>query len=117
MADVGDFGRHDPRLLAIGGNTGATNTYTSLDIAAVTNGSYSGATLASGNNLECFTFQLLQTVAPTLLTGIYDSVVDAVAPLNQNIATNLKGLGCPQLETVDENMYNVFPGYQKAKGF
>ena len=59
----------------------------------------------------------MQSVAPTLLTGIYDNVADAVAPLDQNIATNLKGLGCPQLETVNEDMYNVFPGYKKAKGF
>lgn len=117
MADVRDFGKRDSRLFAIGGNTGTTNTYTSLDIATLTNDSYNGATLANGNNLECFTFQLVQSVAPTLLTGIYDNVADAVAPLDQNIATNLKGLGCPQLETVNENMYNVFPGYKKAKGF
>ena len=117
MADVGDFGKRDSRLLTVGGNTGTTNTYTSLSFATLTNGSYNEANIANGNNLECLPFQLVQTVAPTLLTGIYDNVADAVAPLNQNIAANLKGLGCPQLETVDENQYNVFPGFQKAKGF
>lgn len=51
------------------------------------------------------------------MTGLYVNVTAAVQPLIANVAENLKGLGCPQLEGVDEGMYGVFPGFQKAKGF
>ena len=116
MLDVLAFAKRDPRLLSIGGNTGTPNSFTGLDISALTNGVFNGATLADGNNLECFTFQLVQAGAPTLLTGLYENVTKAVQPLVENVAGNLKGLGCPQLEGVNENMYEVFPGYKKAKG-
>lgn len=59
----------------------------------------------------------MQAEAPSTVTGLYVNVTAAVQPLIANVAENLKGLGCPQLEGVDEGMYGVFPGFQKAKGF
>lgn len=69
-----------------------------------------------GNNLECFTFQLMQAEAPGVVTGFYENVTAALQPLADNISGNLAGLGCPQLETVDADMYDIYPGYTKAKG-
>ncbi|KAL9134606.1 MAG: hypothetical protein Q9175_004205 [Cornicularia normoerica] len=116
ILDVLAFGQLDPRLLSIGGNTGTPNSFTGLDTSALTNGVFNGATLAQGNNLECFIFQLVQAEAPTVVTGLYENVTAALQPLAETISSNLAGLGCPQLEAVNAGMYDMYPGYTKAKG-
>ena len=50
------------------------------------------------------------------MTGLYIDVTNAVQGLLQNVAGKLEGLGCPQLEEVNMDMYEVYPGYGKAKG-
>ena len=52
-----------------------------------------------------------------MVTGLYEDVTAAVDALDQNIAGNLKGLGCPLLEEVNADMYTVYPGFEKAKGY
>lgn len=106
----------DPRLMSIGGNTGTTNSFVGVDPAAFTKGVFDAASLTQGNNLECFIFQLVQSEAPGLLTSLYENVTQALQPLASNINSNLKGLGCPQLTSVDNSQYNKYPGYAKAKG-
>ncbi|KAL8828671.1 MAG: hypothetical protein Q9170_006502 [Blastenia crenularia] len=116
LLNVLEFGLQDPRLLSIGGNTGSPNSFTGVDVANLTGGVYNGASLAQGNNLQCFTFQLIQAEAPGLLTGVYENVTTALKMLGDNIGPSLAGLGCPQLEGVDEALYEGYPGYNKARG-
>ncbi|KAI4131366.1 MAG: hypothetical protein LQ338_001251 [Usnochroma carphineum] len=116
LLDVLQFGLKDSRLLSVGGNTGTTNSYTGVDVTALSKGVFNGATLAQGNNLQCFIFQLIQAEAPGVLTGVYENLTEALQPLVDNLNGNLKGLGCPQLMGVDQSLYNQFPGYTKAKG-
>ena len=85
-------------------------------MSALTDGVFDGATLAQGNNLACFTFQLVQAEAPTVLAGLYEDLTAALQPLAENIAGNLAGLGCPQLEGVNAGMYGVYPGYGRKMG-
>lgn len=59
----------------------------------------------------------MQATTPTLVAGLYENVTEAVQPLLDNVAGNLKGLGCPQLAGVNEDMYGVYPGWGKAKGY
>lgn len=82
----------------------------------LTDGVFDGATLAQGNNLECFVLQLVQAEAPTAVAALYEDVTAALQPLAESISGNLAGLGCPQLGAVDAGMYDVYPGYAKAKG-
>ncbi|KAL8997591.1 MAG: hypothetical protein Q9188_006291 [Gyalolechia gomerana] len=114
LADVLQFARQDPRLLSIGGNTGTPNTFTGISLTDFTHGVYNSATLAQGNNLQCFTFQLIQAEAPGLLTGVYEDVTQALGDLFQEIDGALDGLGCPQLEAVDSSFYGRYPGYGKT---
>ncbi|CAD6593541.1 MAG: hypothetical protein ASARMPRED_007636 [Alectoria sarmentosa] len=116
ILDILSYGLQDPRLLSIGGNTGTINSFTGLDIANLTNGVFNGATLAQGNNLQCFIFQLVQSEAPTMVTGLYENVTAALQPLVESISGILAGLGCPQLEAVNADLYDAYPGYAKAKG-
>ena len=116
VANILSFGLQDPRLISVGGNTGTTNSYTGVSAEDLTGGIFNTATLSQGNNLECFIFQLIQAEAPGLLTQLYEDVTEALQPLFSNINSNLEGLDCPQLESVDTSLYAKFPGYAKAKG-
>ncbi|KAL8702424.1 MAG: hypothetical protein Q9201_004399 [Fulgogasparrea decipioides] len=116
LLDVLQFALRDPRLLSVGGNTGTPNSFTGVNITALTKGVFNAATLAQGNNLQCFIFQLIQAETPGLLTGVYEDVTKALQPLVDNIAGNLKGLGCPQLMGIDRSQYEKFPGYKKSGG-
>ncbi|KAL9009995.1 MAG: hypothetical protein Q9173_005022, partial [Seirophora scorigena] len=110
------FATQDPRLLSVGGNTGTTNSFTGIDVSALTNGVFNGATLAQGNNLQCFIYQLIQAEAPGLLTGLYEDLTEALRPLMENLQENTKGLGCPRLMGVNRSLYDRFPGYGRARG-
>ncbi|KAL9628594.1 MAG: hypothetical protein Q9204_005795 [Flavoplaca sp. TL-2023a] len=113
LLDVLEYARQDPRLLSVGGNTGTPNSFTGIDITALTKGVFNGATLAQGNNLQCFIFQLIQAEAPGVLTGLYSDVTKALQPLTDSISGALGGLGCPQLMGLDESLYEKYPGYKK----
>lgn len=110
------FGKKDARLLQVGGNTGTTNSFVGIAPEDLTGGVFNAATLTQGNNLECFVFQLVQAEAPALLTQLYTDVTKALQPLVSNINSNLAGLSCPQLVSVDTSQYAKYPGYGKAKG-
>lgn len=116
VLDVVQYGQRDPRLLSPGGNTGTPNSYVGVDPSSLSKGVFNAASLTKDNNLECFTFQLVQSEAPGLVTSLYKDVTAAVAPLAANINKNLAGLNCPKLVGVDQSQYDKYPGYQRAKG-
>ncbi|KAL8790909.1 MAG: hypothetical protein Q9213_000334 [Squamulea squamosa] len=113
LLDLLQFALKDPRLISVGGNTGTTNSFTGVDITALTKGVFNGATLAQGNNLQCFIFQLIQAEAPSVLTGVYEDLTKALKPLTDSIGGALAGLGCPQLAELDRSQYEKFPGWKK----
>ncbi|KAL8651753.1 MAG: hypothetical protein Q9226_004568 [Calogaya cf. arnoldii] len=113
LLDVLEFARQDPRLLSVGGNTGTTNSFTGVNITGLTKGVFNGATLAQGNNLQCFIFQLIQAQAPGVLTGLYEDLTKALQPLKDSIQGAIGGLGCPQLMELDQSLYEKYPGYKK----
>ncbi len=111
IASVLEYAQQDPRLLSIGGNTGTTDSFTGLDPTNFTNGIYNAATLAEGNNLQCFIFQLVQAEAPGVLAGVYgDLTTKALEVLRESVGKSLEGLGCPELRGVEGGMYERFPG-------
>ncbi|KAI4100309.1 MAG: hypothetical protein LQ345_007460 [Seirophora villosa] len=115
LLDVLQFATQDPRLLSVGGNTGTPNSFTGVDVSALTRGVFNAATLADGDNLQCFVFQLIQSEAPGMLTGVYEDLTKALGPLVENLQRNRQGLGCPRLAGVDRSLYERFPGYRRAK--
>ncbi|KAL8864744.1 MAG: hypothetical protein Q9174_007238 [Haloplaca sp. 1 TL-2023] len=116
LLQVLEFGRQDPRLLSVGGNTGTTKSFTGLSVSDLTSGVFNAATLTEGNNLQCFIFQTIQAEAPGFVTGLYEDLTKALQPLLENIEGNLRGLGCPQLTGLDQSMYEQFPGYKRSGG-
>lgn len=87
-------------------NTGTTNSFTGVDIADLSGGLFNLQTLAQGNNLGCFTYQLAAQAKPDFLTGPTTQLQDAVGGL-------IQPLGCPQLQKIDNSQLEKFPGYKK----
>lgn len=102
-----------PQFISVGGNTGTVNTFTGVDVANLTGGVYNTNTLLQGNNLACFMFQVAQAAVPDLLKPVFSSITAGVNQLNTAFNNVLSPLGCPQLTTVDQTLFNAFPGYTK----
>jgi hypothetical protein len=114
--DLNTAALQHPQFLSVGGNTGAPNTFTPLDIANLTGGVYNAQTLLQGNNLACFAFQAAILQAPDLLKGLVSDVTGAVAQIVDSLGGSLGTLACPQLESLDERQLEAYPGYAALKG-
>lgn len=102
-----------PEFLSVGGNTGKVNTFTGVDIDDLTGGAYNVQTLAQGDNAVCFAYQAAQQAAPDILKGLFSSVTKPLAQLNDALGKVFTALSCPELETIDSNIFKKYPG---AKG-
>lgn len=112
-ADILRIAASDPRILSVGGNTGKTNTFTGVDISNLSGGVYNLQTLASGNNAFCFGYQFAQQVNADALKGLTGALTNAVSSIiAQYISPTLAG--CPQLQTVDRKLLEMFPGYTRT---
>lgn len=114
QTDILYFASQFPDTISIGGNLGATNTFTGVDISDLTGGVFNATGLLEGNNLSCFVYQAAQQGAPDILKTLYSDVGEALAILDNATNNALAGLGCPQLESIDESQFAQFPGYTKA---
>lgn len=106
LADLLNAAAIHPKFLAIGGNTGTTNSFTGVNLENLTGGLFNLASLAEGNNLGCFVFQLAAQAKPDILLG-------ALTPLLDIVGQIIQPLSCPQLEKIDESQLEAFPGYTK----
>lgn len=100
-----------PKFLDVGGNTDGTNTFTGVDVNDLTGGVFNGQNLLEGNNAACFAYQNAAQAKPDLaldlLGGILDRLTDTLGDISNQ-------LSCPQLENIDEDLLNDFPGYSRS---
>ena len=113
--DVQKHGLQYPQLLIPGGNTGKVNTFTPLNLTALTRGVYTSKNLVQGNYAACFAFQMSEEATPDLIRGTTDDATTLLAGLAADVSSILSGLNCPQLNGVDKSQYNTYPGYKKSQ--
>lgn len=97
-------------MAVIGGNTGAPNFFTGVDVAKLTDGVFNAETLLEGNNLMCFAFQAVSTGGPDILRGLLGNALAAVQKLTDALNPVIGALGCPQLVKYDAALLKGFPG-------
>lgn len=112
--DLLGFAQQFPQILVPGGNTGTTNSFTPLNISALTGGVYNAQTLTQGNNLQCFAYQAMQQASPDMLKGLYSDISGPLGLLTTQITDVIGGLGCPQLQSIDKSQFNQYPGYTQS---
>lgn len=100
-----------PDVVEIGGNTGKVNTFTGVNIANLTGGTFNGATLLQGNNLGCFFFEAFSAALPDELAGLVSNVATVTQLVQKYTSPITSSLGCPQLSQYNQGLFNKFPGY------
>lgn len=109
---------------SIGGNTGTVNSFVGVDLADITGGVLNAATLLEGNNLLCFAFEVVKTLAPNILSSILSTVATVAAPLEMltdALGLDILNLTCPAFEDMTmggtsllAGLEDRFPGAKEA---
>ncbi|THV51458.1 hypothetical protein BGAL_0110g00170 [Botrytis galanthina] len=115
LTDVVDYALQYPPLLDIGGNMGAPNTFAPVNLGSLTKGVFQTGSLLEGNNLECFVFQVAQAALPDIAAGAVGNLANTIKPVTDVVTQRLGGLGCPQLQGIDESQFSKFPGYTNCQ--
>ncbi|CAO1633105.1 unnamed protein product [Sympodiomycopsis kandeliae] len=109
----------NPHLLSVGGNTGAVNTFTGVDVGDLTGGVFHAAELLSDpQGLACYLFQVgIEELVPTQLNIIYKVTADALDFVGKNLKTPFKKLAtaggnpCERVHNASVvEAYDKYPG-------
>ena len=113
LADALAMALEHPQFLSIGGNTGAVNTFTGVDLANLTGGVYTAGNILQGNNAFCFGFEASLQEAPDILSGLYADTTAALSNLTSAVGSVTSELTCPTLNEINLAQFGEFPGYTK----
>nr|DAD54583.1 TPA_asm: putative aromatic peroxidase [Fusarium equiseti] len=102
-----------PELGSIGGNMGEVNSYAGVDISDITGGVLNLTKLLEGNNLLCFVFEVVKTVSPNSLSGLFSIVVPPLKLITDALGTALLDLSCPALKDLQVGGESFSKGIQK----
>lgn len=67
---------------------------------------FNSKTLLQGNNLGCFLYQLSAQAKPDIVLGVLTKLTDAIGSI-------IGKLGCPNLQAIDTQVLQKYPGYTK----
>lgn len=119
--DTVDWILQHPELGSIGGNTGTVNSFTGLDLSNVTGGVVNAATLLKGNNLLCFSFEVLKTFLPNSLSPLLSTLAVPINMVENALSAPILSLACPAWkdltlggEPLWDGIQDTFPGAKKA---
>ncbi|TVY73471.1 Aromatic peroxygenase [Lachnellula suecica] len=112
FVDVGIGYAAYPNTLKFGGNTGTPNSFVGLDVANLTGGVYNAADLFNGDNLACFSYNILQEGIPDFLSDILNDITPVTSFINKYVGPIVGGLNCTQIEGQSTGLFNDFPGYK-----
>ena len=116
LVDVLEHAAEYPEFLSVGGNTGEKDSFFGVDLEDLTGGVFSAADLLKGNNLLCFSLQIIQAAAPDILGTMFKDVKKAMSPLTDQIQQLLGSKTCPQLQKVNWDLLKEYPGYTEDYG-
>lgn len=116
LVDVLEHASKYPELLSFGGNRGQVNTYAAVDPSDFTYGLIQTSDLLTQGGLECFVFQSIMAASPDLLGSLYTDVGKATVTLSDTIMQALANTVCPQIQKVNMQLFNEYPGYTDGYG-
>lgn len=102
---------------SIGGNTGSVNTFVGVDLGDVTGGLLDATSLLEGNNLLCFTFEVVKTLTPSILSNLFATVAGPLEMITDAVGAAILNMSCPAFAdmTFDgqpllDGLLGFFPG-------
>jgi hypothetical protein len=108
--------KENPDILrhTIGGNLGTVNSWKTVDINKLTNGTYpSYEFLLEDNNYVCLALQQAVFHAPLHLNKMYVNGSKAYK-LITDAAPLFDYLSCPPVKVIDASLFNEFPGWNRS---
>lgn len=106
---------------SIGGNTGTVNSFVGVDTSDITGGVLSATDLLEGNNLLCFTFEIVKTFSPSILSNLLTTVAGPLEMLTDAIGSALLSISCPAFGDMTlggkpllEGLEDKFPGAARS---
>ncbi|KAF9766425.1 hypothetical protein IL306_001187 [Fusarium sp. DS 682] len=115
--DLVDLITKYPELASIGGNMGEVNSYAGVDVTNITGGVLNLTKLLKGNNLLCFVFEIVKTVAPNSLSTIFSIIATPLELLTDALGSTLLSLACPAFkdltvggQSFEDGIKDKFPG-------
>lgn len=92
-----------------------------MDLGNLTSGVLNAEKLLEGNNLLCFTFEVVKTVSPNFLSTIFTLIEKPLRLITDAIGVSILNLDCPAFKdlTVGGNTFRdaisqQFPGAKQA---
>jgi hypothetical protein len=109
--------------ISIGGNTGTVNSFTGVNFEDLTSGILNAETLLEGNNLLCFVFEAVRTLAPNLLSSLFSVLEAPLQLITDTLVSAPTNLACPALTDLkiggqgfEDAIKTMFPGTRKSGG-
>ncbi|EFX06375.1 putative oxidase [Grosmannia clavigera kw1407] len=106
-----------PQLASIGGNVGTVNSFAGVDLGDLTGGVLNAAKLLEGNNLLCFVFEVVKTLAPNSLSSLFATIEAPLQLLLDTLDTALLNISCPAFKDLtiggtpfQDALTNLYPG-------
>lgn len=110
-----------PQLASIGGNMGEVDTFAGVDLGDLSGGVVNSLSLLEGNNLVCFTLEIVKTFAPNSLSSLFHTLAKPLELITDAVALPLLDLDCPAFDDLEEggedliqNLLDKFPGAKKS---
>lgn len=107
LKDLLEAAAQYPEFLSIGGNTGAVDTFTGVDLKDLTGGLLNILTLFEGDNLSCFILQFAELIVVSALQAVTGRVEDVLKGVIGNATA---GLVCPELNFFPR-LFDQYPGW------
>jgi hypothetical protein len=119
--DIVDWVMQYPQLGSVGGNLGKVNSFAGLDMEDITGGVLNSASLLEGNNLACFTLEVVKTFAPNSLSTLFKTLQVPLQILDNALLGPLLDLSCPDFKDLTlggtdllSGLLATYPGAQKS---
>ncbi|KAG9494907.1 hypothetical protein J7337_013136 [Fusarium musae] len=101
----------------IGGNMGEVNSYAGVDVSNITGGVLNLTKLLEGNNLLCFVFEIVKTVAPNSLSTLFSIIATPLELITDALGSAVLNLACPAFKDLtvggtdfEDGIKKKFPG-------
>lgn len=110
-----------PEIANIGGNMGTVNSFAGVDLSDLTGGVLNAAKLLEGNNLVCFSLEIVKAFAPNSLSSLFTTLVKPLQIINDAVGPSLTSLACPAMAELTANGNDIvasllgkYPGAKKS---
>jgi hypothetical protein len=105
-----------PELGNIGGNLGEVNSFAGVDLTDISGGVVNALNLLEGNNLMCFTLNIVKTFAPNSLSSLFKTLEKPLNLLNGAILDPLLDLNCPAFDELTARGTDIMEILKKFPG-